>query len=98
VKIYLAAVEALKKKEKGGETEETIKWFLEFHPPLNANVFCCRLFFNLTLCMTKLRVLVLSFPDFADISIVPKLPHLNNVFQQICQNMAGIFFKIYFPL
>jgi hypothetical protein len=24
---------------------------------------------NLTLCMTKLRVLVLSFPDFMDISI-----------------------------
>jgi hypothetical protein len=34
VKIYLAAVEALRKKERGGETEETIKWFLEFHCPL----------------------------------------------------------------
>jgi hypothetical protein len=41
--------------------------------------------------MTKLRVLVLSFPDFVDISIVPTLPHLHNVFQQICQNMAGFF-------
>jgi hypothetical protein len=48
VKIYLAAVEALGKKEREGETQETIKWFLEFHPPLNSNVFFCRLFFNLT--------------------------------------------------
>jgi len=35
VKIYVAAVEALKKKERQGETQETIKnwWFSEFHPP-----------------------------------------------------------------
>jgi hypothetical protein len=45
----------------------------KFHPPLNANVFFCRLFFNLTLCMTKLRVPILSFPDFADISYCPQV-------------------------
>jgi len=32
--------------------------FPEFQPPLNANVLFCMFFFNLTLCMTKLRVLV----------------------------------------
>jgi hypothetical protein len=69
VKIYVAAVEALRKKERQGETQETIK-IPEFHPPLNANVLFCRFIFNLTLCMTKLRVLVLSFLDFTDISII----------------------------
>jgi hypothetical protein len=40
VKIYVAAVEALRKKERQGETHETIKidGFAEFHSPLNANV------------------------------------------------------------
>ncbi len=36
-------------------------WFSQFHPSLNANVLFCRFFLNLTLCMTKLRVLVLCF-------------------------------------
>jgi len=45
----------------------------EFHPLLNVNVLFCRFFKDLTLCMTKLRVLVLSFPDFKDISSVSKL-------------------------
>jgi hypothetical protein len=31
--------------------------------------FVAGFFLNLTVCMTKLRVLVLSFPDFTDISI-----------------------------
>jgi hypothetical protein len=36
-------------------------------PQLNANVpFFCRLFSNLTLFWTKLRVLVLCFLDFTD--------------------------------
>jgi hypothetical protein len=43
-------------------------WFSEFQPHLNVNVLFCRFFSNLTLCMTKLRVQVLSFPDFTDIS------------------------------
>jgi hypothetical protein len=42
----------------------------EFHPSLNANVLLCRVFLNLTLCMTtKLRVLVLCFSFFTDNSI-----------------------------
>jgi hypothetical protein len=43
--------------------------FPKFHSPLNANVLFCKGFFNLTLCVTKLRVLVLSFPHFTDNSI-----------------------------
>ncbi len=41
-------------------------WFSEFHPPLDANVLFCRFFLNLTLCMTKLRVLVLRLSVFTD--------------------------------
>ncbi len=69
VKIYVAAEEALRKKERQGETQGTIKIdvFLSFNPPwMLMNFFV----FNLTLCMTKLRVPVLFFPDFTDISIV----------------------------
>jgi len=63
VKIYVAAVESLMKKK---ERQETIDGFLSF------KCIFCRFFFfwNLTLFMTTLRVLVLSFPDFADISII----------------------------
>jgi len=63
VKIYVAALEALMKNERQDETQFTTKvdGFLSFIPPLNANVLFCRFFWNLTLCMTKLRVLVLCF-------------------------------------
>jgi hypothetical protein len=46
VKIYVAAVEALRKKEKQDETQFTTKidGFLSFNPPLNANVLFCRFF------------------------------------------------------
>ncbi len=46
--------------ERQDETQFTTKidHFLSFIPPLNANVLFCRFSFNLTLCMTKLRVLV----------------------------------------
>jgi hypothetical protein len=47
-----------------------IDGFLSFTPPLNADVLFCSFFLNLTLCMTKLRGPVLSFPDFTDISLV----------------------------
>jgi hypothetical protein len=72
VKIYVAAVEVLRKKERQVKLRNHQNWwFSEFHPQLNANVLLCRgFFFNLTLCMTKLRVLVLSFADFTDISIM----------------------------
>jgi hypothetical protein len=49
--------------------KKTIKidGFLSFTPPLNADVFFCSFSFNLTLCMTKFRGLLMSFPDFTDI-------------------------------
>ncbi len=55
MKIYVAAMEALRKKERQGETQfpTKIDGFLSFTPPLDA---FCRVFLNLTLCMTKLRV------------------------------------------
>jgi hypothetical protein len=43
---------------------------LSFTPPLNVNVFCCRFLKNLTLCMTKLRVMVMWFSYFRDNFIV----------------------------
>jgi hypothetical protein len=54
-------------QEKKKERVKTIKidGFLSF-TPLNANVLFCRFFWNLILCMTKLGVLTLSFPDFTD--------------------------------
>ncbi len=72
VKIYVAAVEALRKKERQDETQFTTKidGFLSFTPPLNANVLLCRFFFNVTLCMTKLRVPVLCLSYFTDNSIM----------------------------
>jgi len=50
VKIYVAAVEALRKKGKTGWRWNPAKlyhqnwWFSEFHPLLNANVLFCRFF------------------------------------------------------
>jgi hypothetical protein len=52
-KKYVAAVEALRKKEREDETQFTTKigGFLSFTspPPPNANVLFCRFFKNLTL-------------------------------------------------
>ncbi len=47
MKIYVAAVEALRKKERQHETQFTTKidGFFEFHPPLNANVLFLHVFF-----------------------------------------------------
>jgi hypothetical protein len=49
VKIYAAAVEALRKMERHDETQFATKiyGFLDF-TPLNANVLFCRFVFNLT--------------------------------------------------
>jgi hypothetical protein len=68
VKIYVAVVDALRQKEREDETPFTTKidGFLSFIPPLNGNVLFCRVFLNLTLCMTKLSVLVLCFSYFTD--------------------------------
>jgi hypothetical protein len=59
VKIYVAAVEAVGKKERQDETQFTTKidGFLSSSP----YVFFA---LNLAPCMTKLRVLVLRFPYF----------------------------------
>jgi len=73
VKIYVAAVEALRKKERQNETQFTTKidGFLSFTPRwIMLMYFFCRLFLNLTLCMTKLRVLVLCLSYFTDNSIM----------------------------
>jgi hypothetical protein len=77
VKIYVAAVEALRKKERGGQNTMKLsltqkkmggipRFTLASPPPptLNANVLFDRFVFNLTRFWTKLKVLVLCFPDF----------------------------------
>ncbi len=51
MKIYVAAVEALRKRERQDETQfitTKIDGFLSFIPPLSANVLFCRFFMNLT--------------------------------------------------
>jgi hypothetical protein len=56
VKIYVAAVKALRKKERQDETQFITKMdVLWVSPPLNANVLFCRFILNLTRFMTKLR-------------------------------------------
>jgi len=76
VKIYLAAMEALRQKERQGETQFTKKQLMIFlvspHPlsSSNVNVLVCRFFLNLILCTTQFRVLVLCFPHFTDNSII----------------------------
>jgi hypothetical protein len=70
VKIYVAAVEAFSKQEKTGVTQKTIQikieWFSEFHPVFLFYVLFSRFFENITLFMTKLKVLVVAFPNFMD--------------------------------
>jgi hypothetical protein len=63
VKTYVAAVEALGKKERQDETQFTTKidGFLSFIPRWMLMYFFVVFFLNLTLCITKLRVLVLCF-------------------------------------
>ncbi len=67
MKIYVAAMEALMKKERQDETQFTTKidGFLEFYPSWKLMCFCLQVFFlNLTLYMTKLKVLVLCLSHF----------------------------------
>jgi hypothetical protein len=72
VKIYVAAVEALSKKERQDETQfiTKIDGFLSFISHWILMDFFACFFFNLTLCMTKLRVLLLCFSYFMDNSNV----------------------------
>ncbi len=59
VKIYIAAVEALRKKERQGETQETNKnwWFSEFHrrPWLLMYFFFLQVFFESHLVYDQTR-------------------------------------------
>jgi hypothetical protein len=57
VKIYVAAVEALRKRERQDETQ--FSQFQVSTPPLMLMYFFCKFILNLTPCMTKLRVQVL---------------------------------------
>ncbi len=72
VKYYVAAMEARRKKERQDETQFTTKihCFLSFIPRWMLMYFFAGFFKNLTLCMTKLRVLVLCFSCFTDNSIM----------------------------
>ncbi len=83
VKIYVAAVEALRKKEREDETQFTTKidGSLSFNPPWMLMYF----FLNLTLCMTKLRVLVLCLSYFTDNSIAWNL-------------LWGLIIKVQYPI
>jgi hypothetical protein len=65
-------VEALRKKERQDETQFTTKidGFLSFIPPWMLRYFFPGISLNLTLCMTKLRVMVLCFSYFTDNSNV----------------------------
>jgi hypothetical protein len=78
VKTSVAAVEAEKRKTGWNSVYHQNWWFSEFHPPLNANVlfYRCFLNLNLTLCMTKLRVLVLCFFYFTDRSTIWSFYHV----------------------
>jgi hypothetical protein len=79
VKIYVAAVEALRNKERGGQKRMKLTSprqnngaFLSFTPIERLLYFFAGFFFwNLTQVWTKLRVLVLCFPDFTENSIIP---------------------------
>jgi len=64
-------MEVLREKETQGETQFNTKTysFVSFIPPLYANVLSLQVIFNLTLCMTTLRVMVLCFSYFTDNSI-----------------------------
>jgi hypothetical protein len=72
VKIYVAAVEALRKKEKTGSKPDGTQFgtksggFLSLTPPLKAKVLFCRFLLYLTRFWTKLKVLVLCFPEFTE--------------------------------
>jgi hypothetical protein len=72
VKIYVAAVEALRKMERQDETQfiTKIDGFLSFNPRWMLMYFFAGFSKNLTLCMTKLRVLVLCLSYFTDNSNV----------------------------
>ncbi len=60
-------------------------WWFSVSPPLNANVFFCRFFFDRTLCMIKRRVLVLCLFYFVDNSNVWV------TFEILCVHMMDVY-------
>ncbi len=78
MKIHVTTVEVLREKERQGETQFNTKTysFLSFIPPLYANVLFLQVFFNLTLCMTTLRVMVVCFSYFMNNSFNSDWVHL----------------------
>jgi len=66
VKNICSSSGGAQEKERKVEVYYQNWWFSEFQPPLNANELFCTFFFNLTLCMTKLRVMVLCLSSFTD--------------------------------
>ncbi len=72
-------------------------WFSEFRfiPPLNANVLFCRFYFNLILCMTKLRVPVLCFFLLKKNTHTLTLYPLERAFC-LSLHMASFFFFFFF--
>jgi hypothetical protein len=60
---------AQEKGKRGSKLDETQFCVSEFHPLLKTNILSCRFFLYLTRFWTKLRVLVLCFPDFTENSI-----------------------------
>ncbi len=80
VKICVAGVEGSGKKTEVSKQDEirfaTKKWcFSEFTYPSMLIYFFASLFLNLTWFWTKLRVLVLYFPDFPDSSTWASYTH-----------------------
>jgi hypothetical protein len=61
--MYVATVEVLRKKERQGEIQELIKidGFLNFTPPLNANVLFCMFLRNFIMCVINFRVFGVVF-------------------------------------
>jgi len=95
VKIYVTALEALREKERQDETQFSTKidGFLSFTPPLMLLYFFAGFLFNLSLCMTNLRVslvLVLCFPYFMDNFIMLALI---NIARGSNRGMGGIALK-----
>jgi hypothetical protein len=72
VKIYVAAVEALRKRERQDETQFSLpqnnRWFSEFHPSLMLMYFFfCKFFLNLISCNVQTQGSgCCAFPCFMD--------------------------------
>jgi hypothetical protein len=83
------------KKERQDETQITTK-INGFHPTFNTIVLFCRFFKkNLTLCMTKLRVLVLCFSYFNS-NIWKERPIQSDLLNGFCVYRCKVFLLLLF--